>query len=300
MGYRQTYKGIFQFKDQATLDLAMAETEAEALEADAMGLQDSFRGEGVMLMNIEARNASDQAWEEMAVAIATLAMHASKGFAYAVAEQDGDRTVEYYEASGGGETPVPANTSTAPAVESDYFPMREGAHFVFRGVNNSERAFDWTTHRVSAHGRDYYYFQDNDAHSVHFSQYWDGTFYYEDKSLIGTVDAGSTEELQALSANDPYSSQIVYNNEGAVGDMLYTIWKHDDVFVILTQDAFENVSVPYGELENCMRVRVEVFKIFEDKMETTTHQQFFAKGIGLVKWQSDQESLVLTEFSASN
>ena len=300
MGFRQTYKGIFQFKDQATLELAMAETEAEALEADAMGLQDSFRGEGVMLMNIEAGNAGEQDWEEMGVALATLAMHASKGFAYAVAEPEGERIVEYFEANGGGQTPVPENTAAAPASAEDYFPMHEGAHFVFTGVQNPGRSFDWTTHKTAAHGRDYYFFQDNDAHSVHFSQYWDGTFYYKDKSLTGTVDAGSVEELEKLAPNDPYSSQYVYNTQGKEGDMLYTIWKHDDVFVILTQENNEDVSVPFGELKDCVKIRVELFKIFEDKMETRTHIQYFAKGIGLAKWESDHEQLVLSEFTPGN
>ena len=127
MAFRQTYKGIFQFKDQAALERAMAENQAEALGADAMGLQDSFYGDGVMLLNIDAR-AEEKDWEEMDVAIATLAMHASKGFAYAYADR-GDGTtpqVEYYEANSGDSAPIPENTDTAPAIADDYFPMAEG------------------------------------------------------------------------------------------------------------------------------------------------------------------------------
>ena len=276
----------------------MAENQAEAMMADAMGLQDSFRGEGVMLLNIDAI-AGEQDWEEMAVAMATLAMHASKGFAYTVADRGGDALVqtEYYEANGGGETPVPVNTDEAPANAADYFPMKEGAHFVFRSQKDPSKTFDWTTHCHETNGRKYYFFQDTSNLNVHFNDYWDGTFYYKDKSLVGTVAAGTVGELDGLSLSDPYASQIVYNTNGATGDMLYTIWKQSDVFVILTQEDNENIEVPFGTLEDCMKLRVELFKVTGDTMGKHVHHQYFAKGIGLVKWEVNDESLELVEFT---
>ena len=301
MGFRQTYKGIFQFKDQAALELAMAENQAEAMMADAMGLQDSFRGEGVMLMNIDAI-AGEQDWEEMDVAMATLAMHASKGFAYTVADRgDGSPLqTEYYEANGGGSTPVPTNSPTAPAISEDYFPMKEGAHFVFQSKKDPSKTFDWTTHKHEVNGREYFYFKDLSSLNVHFNDYWDGTYYYKDKSLVGTVAAGTEEELNALQADDPYASQIVYNSQGAPGDMLYTIWKQSDVFVILTQEEFQTVEVPFGTYDNCMRLRVELFKVSGDTMDKRIHHQYFAKGVGLIKWEVADEALELTDFSPAN
>src|SRR5688572_7625524 len=139
MGFRQTYRGIFQFRDQAALERAMAENQSEASGADAMGLQDSFRSEGVMLVNIDAV-AKKQDWEEMAVAMATLAMHASRGFLYAVAfdGQNGHKSeVEYYEATNGRRKPNPANSETAPALQDDYFPLKEGSHYVFKATGMS-------------------------------------------------------------------------------------------------------------------------------------------------------------------
>lgn len=276
----------------------MAENQAEAMMADAMGLQDSFRGEGVMLLDIDAL-AGEQDWDEMGVALATLAMHASKGFCYAVADHgtDGETQTEYYEANGGGSTPVPENTEEAPPTSEDYFPMNEGAHFVFRSRKDPSKTFDWTTHSHEANGRKYYYFQDPSNLNVHFNDYWDGTFYYKDKSLIGTVAAGTVQELDALSLTDPYASQIVYNTNGALGDMLYTIWKQSDVFVILTQDENETVEVPFGVHENCMKLRVDLFKVDGDTMTKHVHRQYFAKGIGLVKWEVNDESLELVEFT---
>ena len=197
MAFRQTYKGIFQFKDQETLELAMAEIQAEALSADAMGFQDSFRGEGVILLDISAM-AEEQDWEEMEVALATLAMHASKGFAYAVAirENGTHPVVEFYEADGGGKTPIPKNSDSAPAIEADYFPMSEGANFVFRSLQDESKVFNWTTHKYSVGDRDYFFFQDKDATNVQFNEYWDGTYYYKNSSLVGTVAAGTKEELE--------------------------------------------------------------------------------------------------------
>lgn len=298
MGFRQTYKGIFQFKDQQTLEVAMAENQAEAMMADAMGLQDSFRGEGVMLIDIDAV-AGEQDWEEMGVAVATLAMHASKGFAYTTIDrQDGSEVeVEYYEASGGGDTPVPVNSPVAPPVAEDYLPMSAGSHFVFRAKSDPSRTFDWTTHKHLANGREYFYFKDTSQMNVHFNDYWDGTFYYKNKSLVGTVAVGTTEQLDALSTSDPYASQIVYNSQGKLGDMLYTIWKQSDVFVVLTQQEFRTVEVPFGTFEDCMSLRVELFKVGAGKMDKRIHRQYFAKGIGLIKWEVDDESLELVDFT---
>lgn len=278
----------------------MAENQAEAMGADAMGLQDSFRGEGVMLLNIDAQG-EEQDWDEMAVALATLAMHASKGFAYAVAHRDGeDRPeVEYYEANAGGSTPVPENSQETPAKSEDYFPLVEGARFRFRFSNDTERSFLWTTHMLEAHGRKYYFFRDEAQAPVHFSSYWDGTYYYKNNALIGTVDAGSDGELRQVRVDDPYASQIVYNNQGQPGDMLYSIWKKPDVFVIFTQEANADLELPYGSLKDCMKIRVELYHLEEeDEMNVRTAYQYFARGIGLVKWEIEGESLELVSYTA--
>ena len=298
MAFRQTYKGIFQFEDQEALERAMAENQAEALGADAMGLQDSFHGNGVMFLNIDAR-AEEADWEEMAVAIATLAMHASKGFVYAYADrEDGNPPeIEYYEANGGGSTPTPSNTPEAPSLDNDYFPMREGSHFVFRSNKDPEKVFDWTTHTYTAQGREYFYWKDTGHNNVHFNDYWDGTFYYKDKSLIGTVAVGTEAELDALSLTDPYASQIIYNSQGQPGDMLYSIWNQDNVLVLLTQEDFQEVSTPYGDHGPCMVLRVEMYRIKEDSLDVHMHTQYFAKGIGLVKWEIKDEALELVEVS---
>ncbi len=298
MAFRQTYRGIFQFKDQASLERAMAEIQAEALDADAMGLQDSYHGDGVMLLNIDAR-ASEKDWDEMAVAVATLAMHASKGFVYAYADRaDGtEPQIDYYEANSGDPAPVPENTDTPPPHQHDYFPMCEGAHFIFCSDIDSNKIFDWTKHKYSTIDRDYYYFKDAGHHNVHFNDYWDGTYYYVNNSLIGTVAVGSEAELDQLSLSDPYASQIIYNSNGKPGDILYSIWNQSDVLLILTQEGFQNISVPYGNLEDCMVIRVEMYKITQDSLDVHFHKQYFCKGIGLVKWELNDEALELVDYN---
>ena len=297
MGFRQTYKGIFQFKDQETLEMAMYENMAEAMGADAMGLQDSFHGEGVMLLNIDAvAKAAD--WEEMGVALATLAMHAYKGFVYAVSydpELESPLT-EYFEANGEGSSTEPEAGSTV-LPKDDYFPMLEGAHYVFRS-RGQNKTFDWTTHAIEAHGRKYLFFKDDTATNVHFNEYWEHTYHYKVGNLVGTVAADTEEELRNLSPDDPYSSQTVYNNNGQPEDMLYSIWKTDNVFVILTQEEFETVRVPLGEFQECMKVKVELYHVENDSLVVRAHYQYFAKGIGLVKWKDENEILELVEFSS--
>jgi len=276
----------------------MAENQAEALGADAMGLQDSFHGNGVMFLNINAK-AAEQDWDEMAVAIATLAMHASKGFAYAYADRgDGSEPqIDYYEASGGGSTPTPANTDQAPALNEDYFPMRTNSRFVFRSNKDENKIFNWTTHNYEAQGRTYYFFQDDGHRNVHFNDYWDGTYYYKDNSLVGTVAVGTEPELDDLSLSDPYAAQIIYNSQGQPGDVLYSIWNQSDVLVILNQQDFEDVTVPYGSLKDCMVIRVEMYQIKDDKLDVDVHTQYFCKGIGLVKWETSDEALELVEMN---
>ena len=297
MGFRQTYKGIFQFKDQETLEMAMNENMAEAMGADAMGLQDSFHGEGVMLLNIDAV-AKSADWEEMGVALATLAMHAYKGFVYAVSydpELENPLT-EYFEANGEGSSTVPEAGSTV-LPKDDYFPMLEGAQYVFRS-RDQNKTFDWTTHAITAHGRKYLFFKDDAATNVHFNEYWEHTYHYKAGNLVGTVAAETEEELRNLSPDDPYSSQIVYNNNGQPEDMFYSIWKTDNVFVILTQEEFETVRVPLGEFQDCMKVKVELYHVENDSLVVRAHYQFFAKGIGLIKWKHEDEILELVEFSS--
>ena len=276
----------------------MAENQAEALGADAMGLQDSFYGDGVMLLNIDAR-AEEKDWEEMDVAIATLAMHASKGFAYAYADRGDGATpqVEYYEANSGDSAPIPENTESAPAISDDYFPMAAGSHFVFRSNKDEAKVFDWTTHKYAANGREYFYFKDAGHHNVHFNDYWDGTFYYKDRSLIGTVAVGTEAELDGLSLTDAYASQIIYNGKGKPGDMLYSIWNQSNVLVILTQEDFEDVQVPFGEFKDCMKLKVEMYKIEDDELDVHVHRQYFGRGVGLVKWELNDEALELVEYN---
>lgn len=296
MAFRQTYKGVFQFKDQETLERAMAENQAEALGADAMGLQDSFHGNGVMFLNINAK-AEEQDWDEMAVAIATLAMHASKGFAYAYADRASGPQADYYEASGGGSTPTPSNSETTLALNEDYFPMRANSRFVFQSNKDAEKVFNWTTLQYDAQGRSYFFFQDDGHRNIHFNDYWDGTFYYKDNALIGTVAVGTETELDELPLTDPYASQIIYNSQGQPGDMLYSIWNQSDVLVILNQQGFEDISVPYGNLKDCMVIRVEMYKIVNDELDVHVHTQYFCKGIGLVKWETADEALELVEMN---
>ena len=136
MGFRQTYKGIFQFENQEALERAMAENQAEAIGADAMGLQDSFHGEGVMLLNVDTES-SQQDWDEMSVAMATLAMHATKGFLVAVSHNDPDDIdVQHYAANGGGSVPVPGSESVQTG--KDYFPLNEGASLIYNAMVGGE------------------------------------------------------------------------------------------------------------------------------------------------------------------
>lgn len=298
MGFRQTYKGIFQFQSQAELERAMAENQAEAMGADAMGLQDSFHSEGVMLLDVDTE-ASQQDWEEMAVAMATLAMHATKGFLVAVSYNDPDEPeVEYYAANAGGEVPLPTNA--APEASADYFPMIEGARMVYNAsIAGDAHQAKWTVRKVEDHGHDYFYFENEDADSIHYNDYWDGTYYRKDGALVYTVFAGNEAELNALNAADQYASQVVYNTAANEGDVLYTIWNQSNIFVIFTVEGFTDLQTTYGALDNCMHVRVQLYHVTDDVMDVETHHQYFAKGIGLVKWEKGDDSLELAEYNAS-
>jgi hypothetical protein len=297
MGFKQSYKGIFQFENQSRLDRAMAETQAEALGTDAMGLQDSFHAEGVMLINIDLKNGSEEDWEEMAVAMATLSMHASRGFVHATAQHgtgSGIPEVEIYTASGGGMPPVAPNSDAAPAIANDFFPMVEGAKYHFKTTNMEVDVVHWEISKIEAHGTEFYSFSDPEFGHVHFNNYWDSAYFNKDRSLVSTVHAANEEELNALDMNDPFSHHDIYNNQGKPGDESYCIWAQDNIYGLFVQEAFEDVTVPAGTYPNCMKIRAELYHVEGPDFHQQVQYQYFAKGVGIVKWEKGDSKLELS------
>ncbi len=302
MGFRQTYKGIFQFRDQAALERAMFENQSEAMGADSMGLQDSFRSEGVMLLNIDAI-ANEQDWEEMAVAMATLAMHASRGFLYAVAfdRSNGDKSVvEYYEATNGRRKPLPANTVDAPPTSDDYFPLAERNSYVYRSSNPDRPRYQLDVHKVEVNGLDYYYLVNPETVGSHYNEALDIAYFHKNKSQIFSVNAGNEKELHAVDPDNPRSFQLLYNNQSDVGDVNYAIWKSGDYFVVYTHEANVDLEVPAGKFAHCMKMRVETYHVQEENMSIETQYQYFAKGVGLVKYERDQVVLELESYHVAS
>jgi hypothetical protein len=298
MGFRQTYKGIFQFKDQTALERAMFENQSEAMGADSMGLQEGFRSESVMLLNIDAV-AKEQDWEEMAVAMATLAMHASRGFLYAVAfdRKDGGKSVvEYYEATNGRRKPLPANSAEAPALADDYFPLHEGNTYTFRTSNLEKPVYHLHVHHVEVNGLDYYYLVNPDHVGSKYNEALDMAFFHKDKAQIFSVSAGNEKELHAVDPDNPRGFQLLYNNNSQSGDVLYAIWKAGDYFVVYTHDGNVDLTLPAGTFIDCMKVRVETYHVQEESMSIETQYQYFAKGVGLVKYERDAISLELESY----
>lgn len=297
MDFKQSYKGIFQFESQAMLEMAMAEIQAEAMEADAMGLQDSYHAEGVMLLNIDAV-ASDQDWDEMSTAVATLAMHASKGFLYATAIHEGQAPVtEYYSANTNDQPPAPDNSAASPAQDADYFPLVKGRIYTFDAKNRDTDTVQWRINTVHEHGRDFFYFSDPELEHFHYSDYWHNAFFSKDKSLISTVYASSIEELRDSDFSDPYTSQVVYNNQGKPGEELYTVWNQSNIFAIFIQEGFVDLDLPAGNFKDCMKVRAELYHVDGAHMHIETQYQYFAKGVGVVKWEKGSSSLDLAGYT---
>lgn len=298
MSFRQTYKGIFQFRDQAALERAMAENQSEASGADAMGLQDSFHSEGVMLVNIDAL-AGEQDWEEMAVAMATLAMHASRGFLYAVAFEGtgGQKSqVEYYEATNGRRKPNPANTSDAPAISEDYFPLHAGSIYQYQGSGTSRPSYSYTVRSLDVNGLEFFYLENPDAPGPHYNEAFDSTFFYKDRSQVFTVNAGKERQLHAVDPENPKSMQLVYQNNAQAGDVLYTIWAEGDHFSVYTVEGKVDVDTPAGQYKDCLKVRMESYHVDEENMTTEVHRQYFAKGVGMVKYEKGPATLMLASF----
>lgn len=296
MSFRQTYKGIFQFKDQVTLERAMEEIQAEASGADSMGLQDTFHSEGVMLIDIDAL-ASAQDWDEMAVALATLAMHASYGFAYAVAfERDngGKSTVEYYEGSTGLKRELPVNTNSIPDLADDYFPFVVGAKYSYQGKGLRHESFSYSIGMLEVKDREYFFLEDLESGGTHYSEALDSAYFFKDNSHIFTVRAGNERDLHKEEADDRRAFQLIYNNQSEVGDVLYAIWKDGDYFVVYTRLPNEDVEVPAGSFKDCMKIQVETYHVEEENMSHELQYQYFAKGIGLLKYTKGEASLELT------
>ncbi len=302
MSFRQTYKGIFQFKDQETLERAMVETQADASGADAMGLQDTYHSEGVMLIDIDAL-ANQQDWDEMAVAIATLAMHASYGFVYAVAfEGEGGEksTVEYYESSEGLKRALPQNPAKAPSLDEDYFPFVVGANYAYVGKGLPYENFSYTIGQLDINDREYFFLEDKESGGTHYSEALDSAYFHKNRSQVFTVRAGNERDLHESDHGSPRDRQLIYNNASKVGDVLYAIWKDGDYFVVYTRLPNEDVEVPAGKFADCMKVQVETFHVEEENMSRDLQYQYFAKSIGLLKYTKGDASLELTACNVGN
>lgn len=295
MGFRQSYKGIFQFEDQEHLERAMSENAAEAIGADAMGLQDSYHAEGVMLVDIDLVGDNDD-WDEMAVAVATLAMHASRGFLQATAYPEGMNPIsEFYEAEEDGNPQNPGN-GDAPSRENNYFPLEEGASYSYKSHNREVGTVNWEVKKLLAHGKDFYTFHDSEVGQIHFNHFWEGTYYYKDGAHVRTAYASTDDELSALNLSDPYADQLVYDNNGQPGSEIYTIWNQDNLFGIFVQEDFVTVEVPAGKFENVMKIRAEIYHVSNGKMEREDQYQYFAQGVGLILWEKGDAKLELSSY----
>lgn len=296
MSFRQTYKGIFQFKDQLTLERAMEEIQAEASGADAMGLQDTYHSEGVMLIDIDAL-ANQQDWEEMAVALATLSSHASYGFVYAVAfeRENGQKsTVEYYEGTTGLKRALPKNPAKAPLLENDYFPFVVGSSYSYRGIGLPYESFSYTIGQLDINDQEYFFLEDKESGGTHYSEALDSAYFHKNRSHVFTVRAGNESELHESDLGSPRDRQLIYNNASKIGDILYAIWKDGDYFVVYTRLANEDVEVPAGKFKDCMKIKVETFHVEEESMTRELQYQYFAKNVGLLKYTKGDASLELT------
>ncbi|MEM0995856.1 MAG: hypothetical protein AAGN35_02205 [Bacteroidota bacterium] len=296
MGFKQSYKGIFQFEGQDHLTRAMHEVAAEAIAADEMGLQESYHAEGVMLVDIDLTSDSDH-WEEMKVAVATLAMHASRGFLLATAYPEGMSPItEYYEAEEDGNPQSPKN-GAAPKHDQDYFPLVEGAQYTFKATNRDVDAMNWEVKKITAHGKEFYTFKDSRIGQIHFNNFWEGTYFYKDGAHVRTAYAATQDELEALNLEDAYADQLVYNNHGQPENEIYTIWNQDNLFGIFVQEDFVDVEVPVGRFNQVMKIRAEIYQVSEGQMHREIQYQYFAQGVGLVLWEKGDAKLELSAYA---
>ncbi|HHG86483.1 MAG TPA: hypothetical protein ENJ82_17160 [Bacteroidetes bacterium] len=296
MDFKQSYKGIFQFESQAALEMAMSENQAEAVGADALGFQDSYHAEGVMLLDIDA-TASENDWEEMLVAIATLAMHASKGFLVASAiPKGGEPKTELFYANPNKQPLGPENSDALPD-EENYFPLIKGSNYTFKATNRNTDSVHWSVNTIKAHGSEFYYFTAPEAGQFEYDDYSHSAFFQKKNALVCTVHASNQEELASLDFSDPYASQVIYNNNGKPTEELYLVWNPNNVFGIFAQEGFVDLELPMGSFANCMKVRAELYHVEGANMSKEVHYEYFAKGIGLVKWEKGDAKLELSAFT---
>lgn len=294
MSFRQTYKGIFQFKDQAALERAMAENQAEAMGADALGLQDCYYSEGVMLIDLDSV-ASVQLWEEMSVAIATLAMHASRGFLYAVAYDGGETgpRKEYYEASADQDIHFP--DSPAVAAADDHFVMRVGATYRYQVHSEAGPSeLHWTVREEQVGGETFYYFEDPDHFHMRYNAYWEGFYSYKQGGAVYAVTADNATELADLVAEGAHRLYRVYDNAGKPGELHLVINTDNDHFLIFRQQEDTALDTPYGHFAKCMKVEMELVHVMDSELYREKQVQYFAPGIGMVQWEKGKTKAVLS------
>lgn len=210
---------------------------------------------------------------------------------------DGKKSeVEYYEATNGRRKPNPANSEAAPSLKDDHFPLVEGSAYEYKSSGTKHDTYRYNVRKIEVNGLDYYFLENPEISGSYYNEALDSTYFCKDKSFLSTVIAGNERELHSVDPDNPRSFQLIYNNASQPGDVLYAIWKAGAHSSVFTTEQKVDAVVPAGTFKDCMKIRVESYHVNEETITTEVQYQYFAKGVGLVKYEKGEVCLELKSY----
>jgi hypothetical protein len=75
------------------------------------------------------------------------------------------------------------------------------------------------------------------------------------------------------------------------------IARDNETFRVYSVEGYEDLTLPYGEVKHCMKVRIDRYQINGGGATKTSFRQFFAQGLGLVKVQFEKGGIELESVS---
>lgn len=197
----------------------------------------------------------------------------------------------------------PFKVTSDPDLEDDYLPRCTDQTFEYEYKSEGRDALvDWVSRSTQIGKYQYISFPHSDSNDP-FNDWWDGHYYL--KSGPNWYFVATDLDTQALSNPAAEELQLIMNGEGKPGDIHFAYVPGTESFRLYVHEGYEDVEVPLGEFQRCMKVRVDLYFLptsessyvgeFADKIfkkVTTTH--YFGKGAGLVKLVFESGELCLS------
>lgn len=188
-------------------------------------------------------------------------------------------------------SPPTADATSPERLAHSYFPLVDGVLYKFEGEYKGERYREsllLRRHEIQG-GAFFYFVEEGDSKALFGCMFGLGAYRMDDDGIQTAVADWVDDALERVSFDD---GQRMLKLPPQIGDE--TILRNGDCTLHLTVEGFEDVTVPAGAFQNCVRIRIE--EVWPDKKYTG--HVWLAEGVGMIRWHKGTGRIdELTSFS---